>query len=209
MDKIISALKENVNKIKGDLVVIEDCAKDILAHVERNEFIPDDITSKMINSLQEHKSLKSTCSSLYASVLDDSTEINSINILEECIENMEKNSAKNLVSLFYDLHSDVKEVETLLEEQKKKLDIILEETKEIEKLELLVQDYIVFAETVNSINEKAPEDVLKFIKSLRGTFGDSLPIHAFIEKDIYIKQTDDSYFDSIREEEKTNLIESK
>lgn len=209
MDKIISALKENVNKIKGDLVVIEDCAKDILAHVERNEFIPDDITSKMINSLQEHKSLKSTCSSLYASVLDETTEINSINILEECIENMEKNSARNLVSIFYKLHSDIEEVEILLNEQKKKLDSILEQTKEIEELEALVKDYIVFAETVNSINETSPQDVLKIMKDLRGTFGDSLPMHAFVENDIYVLYEDSENKDLYETQNKEDIACNK
>ena len=191
MEKIFDELMGNVKKIKNDLVHIEICAKDILECVKNEKFIPDELTKDMVSSLNEHNIIKEKCMSLCSAMDEDLILGESITEFESKITDLESKSARKMVSMFFDLHSDDEKIEGLLENEKQKLEKILDETHDKGQLELLVKDYVVFAETINEINDKDPAELMSMISTYTPTFGSELTVHAFALKDIYVRRCEE------------------
>lgn len=204
MDRILSEIKDNISVMKKDLGTIEETAKLILEHANRKKYISRDIIETMISSLNNHIKLKEVCNSLYEEIGDSDDVFDTITEFEDKIEEIESNSVRNMTAMFYELHSDEEFVEKLLNDEKKKLDLLFEESSK-EDIESVVADYIEFANAVNSLDTAEASEILSTMHKMMGTFGAELPMHAFVVKDIYVsskcqKKGKDEY-NSVCEEE--------
>ena len=188
MEKVLQDINNNIGLIKNGLSTIESSAKQILECVKNDSFISDEIAREMINALEEHLKLKCSCGELYNSIEEKNCEYNSIQELEDIIKKLENESVKKLAAMFYALHSNNEEIEKLLDDEKKRLDSLFEKYNEDENIELLVKDYIDFADAVNRINDLKPEEILEKMNSMKDTFGNDLTMHAFISRDIFVDE---------------------
>lgn len=208
MEKILKEIKTNIGVMKDDLAIIEETAKLILDCAKKKEFISEDITNKMINSLNNHLKLKDICDSLYVTIGDSDGTINTIAEFEKKIEEIEKNSVRNLTTMFYDLHSDDEVVEKLLNNEKKKLDKIFEDSSDEDDIESLVADYIEFANAVNTLNTADPSEILLIMQKMMDTFGTDLTMHAFVAKDIYVGVRNQKTVEDSSEPKKKGKLEN-
>lgn len=207
MEKILKEIKSNIGMMKSDLNTIEETAKVILDCAKRKEFISEDITKTMISSLNNHLKLKDICDSLYATIGDSNNTVTTIIEFEKKVEEIEKNSVRNMTAMFYDLHSDDEAIEKLLSDEKKKLDKIFADSFDEDDIESLVVDYIEFANAVNTINTANPSEILSTMQKMMRTFGSDLPMHAFVAKDIYVGSKNQASVKDNSELEKEGKLE--
>ena len=189
MKEKIGELKEYISQIKNDLIDIEECAKEIIAHVENGVFISNGLCDRMIKGLDGHVDLKKKCMDILADAIQLDDDHTKVSLVEERIALMEKDSVRNMVALFYDLHSDKPEVESLLDAEKDKLNHILDTEDDEDNLRQVIDYYVEFADAVNTIEYKTPAEKLQIMQKFTGVFGAELTMHAFALDNVRIKNS--------------------
>lgn len=189
MREKINELKECISQIKNDLTDIEECAKGIIDRVENGEFISDGLCSRMIEGLDGHVDLKKKCMDILADAVRLDEVHPKISLVEEHIALMEKDSVRNMVALFFDLHSDKPEVESLLDAEKDKLNHVLDTEDDENNLRRVIDYYIEFADAVNTIENKTAAEKFQIMQKFTGVFGAELTMHAFALDDVHVRNT--------------------
>ena len=209
MEKILKQIRANIQMMKKDLDTIEATARVILDCAQSNKFISKNTIDTMVKSLNNHIKLKELCDSLYDTIGENIDGFTTIAAFESKIEEIEKKSVKNMAHMFYELHSENKDIEFLLNEEKQKLDKILENATDEDDLESMVSDYIAFADAVNTLDKITPEKVLTIMQNMMETFGSTLVMHAFVKRDIYIESNATEKFTTELKMENLENIETK
>lgn len=178
--ELLDAIAAKMSYLKADIETVNDC-------IEDEKLIPDEISKRVIEKLQDLNSLSATCLEQYETaelIVPEgkhlqkmrSTITQKVNELE-----LEKKLAK--YKRFLELTSDTKTAVVLLETYKKKVQKLLSEYTEDTEEQLLP-----YSEFVDAVEEPDDSKKISYMIRLSSTFENALLAEAFLKRSIYRKR---------------------
>lgn len=178
--ELLDAIAAKMSYLKADIETVNDC-------IEDEKLIPDEISKRVIEKLQDLNSLSATCLEQYETaelIVPEGKYIQNMrSAITQKVDELELEKKLTKYKRFLELTSDTEMAVELLEKYKENVQKLLREYTEDTEAQLLP-----YSDFVDALEEADDSKKISYMIRLFSTFENALLAEAFLKKSIYRKQ---------------------
>ena len=178
--ELLDAIAAKMSYLKADIETVNDC-------IEDEKLIPDEISKRVIEKLQDLNSLSATCLEQYETaelIVPEGKYIQKMrSAITQKVDELELEKKLAKYKRFLELTSDTEMAVELLEKYKENVQKLLREYTEDTEAQLLP-----YSDFVDAVEEADDSKKISYMIRLFSTFENALLAEAFLKKSIYRKQ---------------------
>lgn len=178
--ELLDAIAAKMSYLKADIETVNDC-------IEDEKLIPDEISKRVIEKLQDLNSLSATCLEQYETaelIVPEGKYIQKMrSAITQKVDELELEKKLAKYKRFLELTSDTEMAVELLEKYKENVQKLLREHTEDTEAQLLP-----YSDFVDAVEEADDSKKISYMIRLFSTFENALLAEAFLKKSIYRKQ---------------------
>ena len=178
--ELLDAIAAKMSYLKADIETVNDC-------IEDEKLIPDEISKRVIEKLQDLNSLSATCLEQYETaelIVPEGRHLQKMrSAITQKVDALELEKKLATYKRFLELTSDTEMAVELLETYKEKVQKLLREYTEDTEAQLLP-----YSDFVDALEEADDSKKISYMIRLSSTFENALLAEAFLKRSIYKKQ---------------------
>ena len=178
--ELLDEIAAKMSYLKADIETVNDC-------IEDEKLIPDEISKRVIEKLQDLNSLSATCLEQYETaelIVPEGKYIQKMrSTITQKVDELELEKKLAKYKRFLELTSDTEMAVELLEKYKENMQKLLREYTEDTEEQLLP-----YSDFVDAVEELDDSKKISYMIRLFSTFENALLAEAFLKKSIYRKQ---------------------